>query len=152
MTPSRSRRARSSVGVGGDAVVVRDEQDRHPVLPPELIEQLEHLRAGDGVECAGRLVGEEQPRLVRERARDRHPLALAARQHRRPGSPRPRSPTSLEQLAGARRRSRRGRCPNIGSCDVLGGGQRREQVVGLEDEADRRRPVRGEGLGGPRER
>ncbi len=47
------------VGVGGDLVVVRDEQDRHPVLLAQVLEQVEHLLAGGGVERAGRLVGEQ---------------------------------------------------------------------------------------------
>ena len=45
---------------------------------------VEDLRAGLRVERAGRLVGEEQPRLVRERAGDRDPLALAAGERARP--------------------------------------------------------------------
>ena len=64
----------------GDLVVVRHEQDRLAarVQAPE---QLEHLVAAFGVERAGRLVGEQQRRLVGERARDRETLALAAGEH-----------------------------------------------------------------------
>jgi hypothetical protein len=61
----------------GRGLVVRHEQDRHPVLGAQLLEELEHLRAGRRIERSGRLVREEQARLVRERPRDRDPLALA---------------------------------------------------------------------------
>ena len=56
-------------------------------------EQPEHLAAALRVEAAGRLVGEQQLRLGRERARDHDALALAHRQLARRGgaarSPRP---------------------------------------------------------------
>jgi hypothetical protein len=58
-------------------IVVRDEQDRHPALRAKRCEEVEHLRARRRIERAGRLVGEQQPRLVREGARDRDALALA---------------------------------------------------------------------------
>jgi hypothetical protein len=41
-------------------------------------EQVEDLRAGAAVECAGRLVGEDEGRVVDESAGDRHALLLAA--------------------------------------------------------------------------
>ena len=40
----------------------------------------EHIRARALIQLAGRLVGEQHARLVRERDRDRHPLLLAAAQ------------------------------------------------------------------------
>jgi len=54
----------------GNALVVCDEQDRLPA-GMEPAEQLEHLEPACAIESAGRLVGEEERRLVRERARDR---------------------------------------------------------------------------------
>src|SRR4051812_25360870 len=54
----------------GDLVVVRDQQDRLSVRVQPL-EELEHLSTTVRVERAGRLVGEEERRLVGERPRDR---------------------------------------------------------------------------------
>jgi len=65
-------------GMSGDVGVVGDEHDRHSPQPAQPIEELEDLLAGDGVECPGRFVGEQQPRVVRERTRDRDALPLAA--------------------------------------------------------------------------
>ena len=48
------------------------------MLVADTVEQLEDLRAGLGVERARRLVGEQEPRAVRERARDGDALTLAA--------------------------------------------------------------------------
>ena len=64
-------------GVGGDLVLVGDQDDR-PALPVEAIEDLHHLLRGGGVEVAGRLVGEDHRRVGDERARDRDALLLAA--------------------------------------------------------------------------
>ena len=48
----------------------------------ERIDQVEYALAGVGVEMPGRLVAQEQLRLLGERARDRDALRLAARQLR----------------------------------------------------------------------
>ena len=61
--------------------------DRHhglAVLVDQFAQHLEHLLAGLGIERAGRLVGEDDRRLVGERARHRDALALAAGQLVRP--------------------------------------------------------------------
>ena len=60
-----------------------DEHDRHLPLAAQLAQQLEHFAAALRVEAAGRLVGEQQARLGRERAGDHHALALAHRQRLR---------------------------------------------------------------------
>ena len=65
--------------VGGDVGLVRDEDDRVAGLV-EPLEQRHDFDAGLRVEVAGRLVGEQDRRVVDERARDRDALALAARQ------------------------------------------------------------------------
>ena len=70
--------AEDPLGLSGDAGVVGHEQDRRPVLVADAVQHVEDLGARLGVERAGRLVGEQQPRPVRERARDRDALALAA--------------------------------------------------------------------------
>ena len=56
------------------------------VVPSALsrLEERDHLGAGARVELAGGLVGEQQLRLVRQRARDRDALLLAAGELRRP--------------------------------------------------------------------
>ena len=109
--------AQDAFRLRGDAVVVRDEQHRHPVLVAHAAEQVEDLRAGLGVERAGRLVREQQPRPVRERARDRDPLALAAGERRRIAVDPLAEPDLDEQLARPRARARRATArPSIGTC------------------------------------
>ena len=52
-------------------------------VTPELVDaqqQLEDLPADERIEVAGRLVGDDQPRVVDERAGDGRALLLAARQ------------------------------------------------------------------------
>ena len=63
----------------GELEVVRDVHDRL-ALGVQTLEQLEHLGRGDGVQVARRLVADDELRVGRERARDRHALLLAARQ------------------------------------------------------------------------
>src|SRR5688500_13804121 len=69
--------ARDDVGVGEDALVVGDDDQR--ALGPErdLAQQRHHLLAGVVVERAGRLVAHHQARSVHQRARDRDALLLA---------------------------------------------------------------------------
>jgi hypothetical protein len=67
------------VGGGGDAGIVGDDQQCLP-RGAQAVEQAEHVQRRCAVEIAGRLVCEDDERLVAERARDRHPLALAARE------------------------------------------------------------------------
>ncbi len=73
ITATRSRRLRD------DAEIVRDEDDRHPQLALQLLEQLEDLRLNRHVERRRRLVGDQHGRLARQRHRDHHALAHAAR-------------------------------------------------------------------------
>ena len=61
-----------------------DQQHRHAEALLQLPEQLQDLRLDGDVERGGRLVGDQQVRLVGERHRD-HPLALAAGQLMRIG-------------------------------------------------------------------
>src|SRR5213082_133039 len=100
--PSRNEAAvaEPETAVGGRCrgLVVRDEEDRRPALGSDPRDEGEHLRRGLGVERTGRLVGEEKPRAVRERARDRDPLALATGERRRPARRPVREPDLLQQL------------------------------------------------------
>src|SRR5690606_21447894 len=64
-------------GVLGDVVLVRDHDDGLA----RLVEPLEHrhdLGAGDAVEVAGGLVGQDDIRVVDQRSGDRHALLLPA--------------------------------------------------------------------------
>ena len=89
-------------------LVVGDEDAREVdlvVQPPQPAAQLlAHL----GVERAERLVEQQHPRLDRERARERHALALAARELRRVAVG---QPVELHQLQQARRPCRGSRPP-----------------------------------------
>ena len=62
----------------GDVVFVGDQHHGDAALDIQPLEQSHHLDAGPRVEVAGRLVGEQDRRVVDQRARDRHALLLAA--------------------------------------------------------------------------
>ena len=60
------------------AEVVGDQDDRHAELAPQRLQQLQDLRLHRDVERRGRLVGDQEVRLAKQRDRDHHPLAHAA--------------------------------------------------------------------------
>jgi len=62
-----------------DRQIVGDEEVGEPKLLAQLREQVEHLRLDQDIERGDSLVADEQPRLDRERSRDRDALALSAR-------------------------------------------------------------------------
>ena len=62
----------------GDVHLVRDEEHRDAALLVQALEDAHDLDARARVEVAGRLVGEQNRRLVDERARDRDALLLTA--------------------------------------------------------------------------
>ena len=64
----------------GDVHFVRDQHDGDAALHVQLLEDVHDLDAGARVEVAGRLVRQQDRRLVDQRARDRDALLLAARQ------------------------------------------------------------------------
>src|SRR5450759_2933127 len=66
------------VGEPGGVAVVRDEHHGGVPLARDRAQQRHDLPAAGAIEVSGWLIGEDQPRLARERARDRNPLALAA--------------------------------------------------------------------------
>src|SRR5437588_10585596 len=93
----------------------------------------------------GRLIGEEQGRLVREGASDGHALLLAAREVTRPVLHAVAEADPIEQLGGATPRLATTRAPRPqGRCDVLERGEARNQVERLEHDADAMAPVLGE--------
>ena len=57
-----------------DAEVVRDQDDRRAEFLLHAAEQPDDLRLHRHVECRGRLVGDEQPRIERQRHRDHRAL------------------------------------------------------------------------------
>ncbi len=80
------------------------DDEREPELALERVDQVEHALAGVGVEMPGRLVAEEQLRLLGERARDRDALRLAAGQLGRQVVELRAETDQLEQRRGASRR------------------------------------------------
>src|SRR5208282_3403573 len=72
---------RHIVGILGDhAEIVRYQDDRETEPLLEIADQVENLRLDRNVERGGRLVGDQQVGVARERHRDHHPLAHPAGQ------------------------------------------------------------------------
>ncbi len=128
-----------ALGELGDVGVVGDEHDRPPLVV-ERLENRDDLLRGVRVEVAGRLVGEQDGRIVHQAAGDGDALLLAARQLRRGVVPALRQAHPLEAPArprpafgvghvGLRRVEQR-------QLDVLEGVGARQQVEVLEHEAD----------------
>ena len=133
--PSRIEISRSAVAATRESWVTITQR-----LPgrAQAVEQPEHVQGRGAVEVAGRLVGEHDERLVAERAGDRDPLTLAARERRGQMLGAVGEPDLLQQLRGpASRRARRAPGQQRGQLDVLHRGELVHQVEGLEDEADR---------------
>src|SRR5438094_6990969 len=64
----------------GDVGLVRHERDADAALDVQLLKDAHHLDAGARVEVAGRLVGEQQRRVVHQRAGDGDALLLPTRE------------------------------------------------------------------------
>ncbi len=63
-----------------DRQIVGDQQHRHPEAALQVLQQGQDLGLDGDVERRGRLVGDQQIRLIGERHRDHHALSLAAGQ------------------------------------------------------------------------
>ncbi len=127
-----------TLGVFGNLALVGDHQDG-PALVVELLEQVHYLRAGVGVEVAGRLVSEHQRGLVYQCAGDGDPLALAARQLCRVVVESVTQPDAGEQFLGPLAATHLDvLVEHHREGGVLGGGQPGHQIERLEDEADLR--------------
>ena len=101
------------------------------------MQRLEHQAAGLGVERAGGLVAEENVRPLRDGARDRDALLLAAGELRRKVIEPVAQPDQPQRLLGAHRV--RG---DLGhQRDVLARRETRDEVVELEDEPDVLAPI-----------
>ena len=108
-------------------------------------QQAQHQLAGLAVERAGGLVGEDQPARADQRAGDRDALLLAAGELVREAVGELVQADLLER--GERLAARLAQPDAVELArqrDVLGGGQRRDQVEVLEDVADAAAPDRGE--------
>jgi len=105
----------------------------------------EDALAGLLVEVAGRLVREEKPGPVGERARHRDALLLAAGEAGRPKGDAIFEPDLFEQAAAALAALGRGDAgQRHGQGDVVLRGERWDEVEALEDRADVLQPVVGE--------
>ena len=110
-----------------DRQVVGDEHERDAELALEVADEVQDLGLHEHVERRHRLVGDDQVGPERERRRNRHPLALAARELVRPASAcRCESPTLSSSSPTRRSRSWRVPTPNAssGSRTVRATGQR----------------------------
>src|SRR5918996_56877 len=137
------------VGVRGRHRVVGDHHDGLAHLVDGPAQEAEDLAAGAGVDVARGLVGEHDPGPRRQGTGHGDPLLLTARQLRRPVPQPVAEPDGVDDLVepgriglGAGQRERQD--------DVLAGGERRHQVVGLEHEADLGAPQESELLVGQR--
>jgi hypothetical protein len=124
-----------AVGDVEDAVVVRDDDDRAAFVAGEFLKERHHFAARFFVERGRRFVGEDQLRFVDQPAGDGHALLLPAGE--RFGfvvdavpKPEPREQRSDPAFGDHGIEAHEFR----GHVDVLIGGERLEQVVGLEDE------------------
>ena len=82
-TTRPSRSAIDHVGDRRQLRIVRHQHQRRPARAVDVEQQLDDRLPGGAVEIAGRLVGEQDRRIVGERPRDRDALLLAARELRR---------------------------------------------------------------------
>lgn len=135
-----------AVGVAGGDRVVRDHRDRLPVLAARGGEQTQHLTAGLRVEVAGGLIGEHEVGCRGEGAGDGDTLLLTAGQLvRTVGEPRAQAERLDEPVdARALDRTRTATVELEREHDVAEGVERRDEVEGLEDEADPATPQDGE--------
>ena len=131
----------------GDVGLVGDDDHGDAGLV-QLLEQLDDLLGGAAVERAGRLVGEDDMRVVDQRAGDRHALLLPARKLRRLVVLAMGEPDLGEARLGLLARAGMP-VPRIeeGERHIVEGARPRQQVEGLEDEADLLVAVGGELVG-----
>src|SRR5215203_2034051 len=83
----------------GDLHVVRDEHDRDP-RDVQFFKQVEDLGAGSRVQVAGRLVGQQQGRVIDQRAGYGHPLVLPTGELGRAMVHPPGKPNPLQDIEG----------------------------------------------------
>ena len=107
--------------LAGERQIVGDEDRRHAHLAGEIVDQIHDHRLRGDVEAGGRLVGDQQRRLCRQRDRDHDALAHAAGHFERIGLGAPRrigDADRAQHLDGLRRAPR-------GAARCRGGSARR---------------------------
>ena len=125
------------VGVLRQLLVVGDDHDGRAFALANCFERLQHNRARLGIEVAGRLVGEQQRRIVGERPRNGDALLLSAGKLGRAVLHAVAQAEQVEQFFRAPLRVAHGfACELHRQQDVFQRRQRRDQVEELEDEAD----------------
>ena len=121
-----------------DPVVVGHQDDARPLLPRQLLDQVRDGATGLAIQRSRGLVGQDDPRPIHERARDRDALTLAARELIDALGDVVPHPHALEHAPDAGELF--GPRPPLSQLDrhahVLLDVERREQVVALEDVAD----------------
>ncbi len=116
--------------------VVRHEHRRNARRDDHLPDQLSQLTAHRGVERRERLVEQHQRRIAGEAARQRHPLALAARERARSPVGEPLRSDPFEPRAGDRTSCPAAAGLTDGEGDVVENGAVRQQQAVLKDHSD----------------
>jgi hypothetical protein len=129
----------------GDAVgqprrlveIVRDEQRRHPRPGPQLEEHRLEVAARDGVKRPERLIEQHHRRAGRDGTRERHALALPAREQMRPAGAERRN-RQAHEIERRRRERRSIRAPDEAGHErrILGDRPVRQQAAVLGHVAD----------------
>ena len=122
-----------------DRRVVRHEEQSFAFFAHDFLQQAKGSAGIGGVEIAGRLIGQDDARIVRERAGDRDPLLFAA--GKMPARPAQFFPETDFALASGRpvpafRLFREATEPAHRDHDVFLRGEILEQEMELEDEAE----------------
>lgn len=127
----------SPIGGIGERLFMRDQDHRGALFPVEREEEFEDGASGGGIEVAGGLVGEEDGRAESEGAGEGNALLFAAGELDRVVIEAAVEADAGEEIASAAATgSVRGAGEFHREKNVLLGGERRNEVVALEDEAD----------------
>ncbi len=95
--------------------IMRDKQHCQPMLPPQIVQQLQNLRLHCHIQSGRRLIGDQQPWPVHNRHRDQNPLPLPPRKLMRIVL---RPPLNLRQTCSSQPdilHCRKHLCPHLGS-------------------------------------
>jgi len=129
----------NAVEAAGEIEIVGRDQGREAGIANEVEESPQHTLAGGVIEVAGRLVTEQNFGLVGERAGDRDPLLLTAREARRamPGAGRQADPIEQPGRLFPRQPARH-RGDHLRQHDIFERREFRQQMMELVDKADLR--------------
>jgi acyl-CoA thioesterase-1 len=126
----------AAIGAGGEGFLVRDHDHRRALLAIHGEEQVKDCAAGGAIEIASGLVGEEDGRFEGEGAGEGDALLFAAGKLHGVVIEAALEADAVQEFAGAIAGSGIGAREFHGQEHVLLGGERGNQVVGLEDETD----------------